>query len=388
MRTLVLSDLHLGGRTGVDVLRDGGAGAPRLFEELARADRLVLLGDTLELRHGPAREALEAARPALQAIGGALAPDAEVIVVPGNHDHALAGPWLDARRRRLGLDTRVKPVTASPIARQVAGWLGAGGATVTVAYPGVWLRDDVYATHGHYLDPHGTVPTFERLAAGVMSRLSGAVPDPATAEDYERVLAPLYAWTNSAAQRAGSEGLGAGAGKAGQAYALLAGGDGHRPIRARVLTTVFPLGIRGINLLGLGPVSSDLSGDALRRNALDAIGTVIGRLGIEAEHVVFGHSHRTGPLPDDDVTEWRTPTGTWLHNTGSWVREPAFFAGDDGAANPYWPGGAIVVEDRGAPQLLRLYDAPPVAAEPPDELSDASVDESPDEPLAEPAPED
>jgi hypothetical protein len=206
--------------------------------------------------------------------------------------------------------------------------------------------------HGHYLDPHGTVPTFERLAAGVMSRMVGAVPDPAMAEDYERVLAPLYAWITSAAQRAGKEGLGAGAGRAGKAYELLQG-DGHQPVRARLLTAVFPLGIRGLNLLGIGPVSSDLSGDALRRNALEALGEVVGRLGIEAEHVIFGHSHRAGPLPADDVTEWRTPSGAWLHNSGSWVHEPVFTqaAGTD---SPYWPGGAILVEDAGAPQLLRL----------------------------------
>jgi predicted phosphodiesterase len=351
MRSLVVSDLHLGGRTGVDVLRDAGARAP-LLSEVARADRLILLGDTLELRHGPAREALTGAQPALEAIGGALRPDAEVVLVPGNHDHALATPWLDARRKPLGLETRVRPATASPIARQVGGWLGTGGAAVSIAYPGLWLRDDVYATHGHYLDPHGTVPTFERLAAGAMSRLVGAVPDPATAEDYERVLAPLYAWTNSAAQRTAAGGLGAGAGKAGKAYELLQG-DGHKPVRARLLTAIFPLGIRGLNLLGIGPVSGDLTGEALRRNSLTAIGEVVGRLGVDAEHVIFGHSHRTGPLPFDDVTEWRTPSGAWLHNSGSWVHEPTFTSAD-GPSSPYWPGGAVVVEDRGAPQLLRL----------------------------------
>ncbi|HMJ35299.1 MAG TPA: hypothetical protein VK501_15420 [Baekduia sp.] len=351
MRSLVVSDLHLGGRTGVDVLRDADVRGA-LLEEVARADRLVLLGDTLELRHGPAREALAGARPALEDIGRALRADAEVVLVAGNHDHALASPWLDARRRPLGLETRVKAQTASTIARRVAGWLGAGGAAVGVAYPGVWLRDDVYALHGHYLDPHGTVPTFERLAAGVMSRLVGAVPDPATAEDYERVLAPLYAWTNAAAQRTAAGGLGAGAGKAGKAYELLQG-DGHRPVRARLLTAVFPLGIRGLNLLGVGPVSGDLSGEALRRNSLTAIGEVVGRLGVEAEHVIFGHSHRTGPLPFDDVTEWRTESGAWLHNSGSWVHEPAFTSAD-GPSSPYWPGGAILVEDSGAPKLLRL----------------------------------
>ena len=249
MRTLVVSDLHLGGRTGVDVLRDPVAREP-LLAELARTSRLVLLGDTLELRHGPAREALARARPALEAIGAALPAGAEVVLVPGNHDHALAAPWLDARAQRpLGHETRVKPGTASALARQVAGWLGGGAGRnvgVEIAYPGVWLRADVYAMHGHYLDPHGTVPTFERLAAGAMSRMVGAVPGArrdrrglrararaAVRVDHERRPArrPRRAWAPAR-------------GAAGKAYELLQG-DGHQPVRARLLTAVFPLGIRG-----------------------------------------------------------------------------------------------------------------------------------------------
>jgi len=351
VRTLVVSDLHLGGRTGVDVLQRPVARGP-LLEQVARADRLVLLGDTIEMRHGPAAEALERARAVLEAVGAARRAGSEVVLVPGNHDHALAAPWLDGRRRPLGLETRVKPVRASRLARQVATWLGGEG--VEVAYPGVWLRDDVYAMHGHYTDPHATVPTFERLAAGVMQRLGGPVPPaPAVAEDYERVLAPLYAWIQSAAQRAGDDGLGAGAGRAGRAYSVLTG-DGHRPIRARALAAIVPLGVRGLNLLGLGPVSADLTGAALRRNALNAMGEVTARLGIDAEHVVFGHSHRAGPLPDDDRLEWRTPSGAWLHNSGSWVHE-AMFTATSGAASPYWPGGAVIVPGGAEPpQLLRL----------------------------------
>jgi predicted phosphodiesterase len=352
MRTVVISDLHLGGRTGVDVLRQDTALEP-LLDELADADRLVLLGDTLELRHGPARDALAVAQPVLEAVGDALPQDAEVVLVPGNHDHALATPWLEARHKPLGLHTQVKPVTASPLARTVASWLGV--ARTTIAYPGIWLRDDVYATHGHYLDPHGTVPTFERLAAGLMTRLAGAPPEQdATAEDYERVLAPLYAWIHASAQRAAPGRLAPGAGRAGKAYTMLTG-DGHRPLRSRALAAAFPLGIRGLNLLGIGPVSSDLSGEALRRNSLQAIGQVVTRLGVEAEHVIFGHSHRTGPLPSDDASEWRAPTGAALHNSGCWVYEPTF-TGPSAAESPYWPGGA-------PPQLERLLGAdftPPV----------------------------
>jgi hypothetical protein len=244
----------------------------------------------------------------------------------------------------------VRPATASPIARQVAMWLGR--ERTTLAYPGIWLRDDVYATHGHYLDPHGTVPTFERIGAGAMLRLAGGLPDACVAEDYERFLAPLYAWMHSAAQRARDGAMGAGAGRANRAYELLEG-DGHKPVRTRVLLAAFPLGVRGLNLLGLGPLSSDLSGDALRRNGLQAMSEVVRRLGIEAEHVLFGHTHRAGPLPDDDVTEWRTPTGARLHNSGTWVHEGGFLAGA-GPESPYWPGSALVVGESGPPELLRL----------------------------------
>ena len=350
MRTLVVSDLHLGGRSGVDVLRRDAA-LDALTAALAGVDRLVLLGATLALRHGPAREALAAARPALEAIGSALDAQSEIVVVAGNHDHALVAPWLDGATRRLGLERCVRPATASRLAREVAGWLGA--QRTTVAYPGVWLRDGVYATHGHYLDPHGTVPTFERLAAGVMQRLGAALPDgTCTAEDYERVLAPLYAWIHSAAQRAPEGRRAAGAGRAGKAYELLTG-DGHQPVRLRVLAAVFPLGIRGLNLAGIGPLEADLSGPALRRSSLVGIGEALARLGVEADDVIFGHSHRAGPLAADAAEEWRTPAGARLHNSGNWVYETHFLSGA-GPESPYWPGAAVLVEDSGPPRVERL----------------------------------
>jgi hypothetical protein len=78
-------------------------------------------------------------------------------------------------------------------------------------------------------------------------------------------------------------------------------------------------------------------------------------LEIDAEHVIFGHTHRAGPLGDDDPSEWRAPGGTALHNSGCWVHESTF-SGAAGAASPYWPGGAIRVDDDGAPRPLRLLE--------------------------------
>jgi metallophosphoesterase superfamily enzyme len=72
MRTLIVSDLHLGSLSGADLLRRAELRAP-LLEAIADVERLVLLGDVLELRHGPMREAMAAARPFFEDVGRALA---------------------------------------------------------------------------------------------------------------------------------------------------------------------------------------------------------------------------------------------------------------------------------------------------------------------------
>jgi calcineurin-like phosphoesterase family protein len=360
MRTLVISDLHLGSRGRYDVLRGEGARAV-LAERLAGVDRLVVLGDLLELRHGPLREAMAAAKPVLQAIGAALGPEGEVIVVPGNHDHALVAGWLDARLAEepapaLGLEERVAPWGASAAGAAIAATLAP--AHCEFAYPGVWLRDDVYAFHGHYLDLHTTVPTIERLAAGVMVRLAGPLPDGRCGpDDYERILAPLYAWNHAAAQRLGPAGPPVGAGHSARIWSVL-NGDGHRPVRARLLARAFPVGVAALNAARIGPVRADVSPSAMRGAALAALGTVVRRLGIDAEHVIFGHSHRAGPLAEDEVGEWRVPGGPRLHNAGCWVYEDVFLARSD-AASPYWPGGAVSIQDSGPPRIERLLAALP-----------------------------
>ncbi len=158
------------------------------------------------------RDALAAAAPALSAIGEALGAGREVVIVPGNHDHHLLGGWLERRaRERSAAAARLE--TARRLGRRRA--LAAlarllGPAEVRAAYPGVWLRDDVYATHGHYCDRHTTVPMFERLGAGAMARIVGE-PDggPRRIEDYEAILAPIYAWIHAIAQHGGPETSGA-----------------------------------------------------------------------------------------------------------------------------------------------------------------------------------
>jgi hypothetical protein len=366
MRTVVISDLHLGSKTQGDVLRRE---VPRaaLLERLAGVDRLVLLGDTLELRHGPAREALEIARPALQAMGEALGDAAEVLLLPGNHDHRIARDWLEDRGLDqppppLGLEERVTPEAASPAAAQMAQWLAPG--RTTVAYPGVWLRDDVYAMHGHYGDPHTTVPTFERLAAGAMARVFTGVPgDRATPDDYERVLAPLYALQHSLAERVAPEAATGPSSASVGAWEMLSG-DGHRPWKGTLLAGALPIGIGLVNRLGLGPVKADLSPAELRRSGVRATVEACHRLRVQAEHVICGHTHRAGPFSFDDPQEWALDDGGTLTNSGCWVYEDIFVR--DGAASPYWPGCLVELDDEGPPRLVRvLADLPAQELSPP-----------------------
>jgi len=68
--------------------------------------------------------------------------------------------------------------------------------------------------------------------------------------------------------------------------------------------------------------------------------------------VIFGHTHRTGPLERDEDREWVTPNGIRLVNTGNWVYEPVFLDRSP-AESPYWPGGLVVVEDSGPPRVER-----------------------------------
>ena len=117
----------------------------------------------------------------------------------------------------------------------------------------------------------------------------------------------------------------------------------------------WPAAIAALNRAGLGPLSSNLSGGALRRAGVQAMGEVVNRLGVSADHVIFGHTHRAGPFPPrDDPAEWITLSGTRLVNSGSWLYSSTFLAGSAPNENPYWPGVCVRVEDEGAPALGRL----------------------------------
>jgi predicted phosphodiesterase len=355
MRTVVISDLHLGGRLGVDILRNS-VNREALKDFISGCDRLVLLGDTLELRHGPAPEALVSALPVLEDLAGALTKKTEVVIVGGNHDHAVISPWLDSRRR-VGHST---PLSNTETAPADSGWISAkladalSPAKVTLGYPCVKINSQVIAFHGNYLDRHIQVPTFERLAAGVMARITGRPADEATgADDYEAVLAPMYSWTYEVAQQV-PRNSGSGAHSvSSRAWKVLAGGSGHSPMRQRAAMVGFAGAVGLLNTAKLGPLRSDISPQALRRAGIDAAASAVAGLGLAEKHVLYGHTHRPGPLPGDDLSEWQISGGQQLWNTGSWVFEKHFLAKAP-KGSPYWPGRAIEVIGEGEPVVHSL----------------------------------
>jgi predicted phosphodiesterase len=353
VQTAIVSDLHLGTVLGADV-----AGIPqareRLLAALDGADRVVLLGDAVELRELPLAVAMERVRPFFEELGEVTA-GRQVTLVPGNHDHALAEPWLTRVRLDGSQLGAVNEWTVEP-GDGPAGRLAElmPGTGLTLAYPGLLLRPDVYATHGHYLDLHLTVPRPEGLAAGLMGALTGRGRESRSAADYEAVLAPIYAFHTRLAEGARGEGFRHGSSASRSVWRRLNGESGAFT-RFLLGKVTIPGGVALLNRLGLGPLGADVSGVELRRSGLRAMARVTDALDVAAEHVLFGHTHRPGPLPDDDVSEWRTASGTKLWNAGSWLYESVFM-GDDPRGSPYWPGGLIRLGDTGDPELDNALD--------------------------------
>lgn len=347
MRTAIISDLHLGVASDEDVLRNAAV-RRILFAEIAGADHLVLLGDAVELRNLPLGPSLERSRPFFEELGETLG-DVEVTLVPGNHDARLAEPLLDelsiAGEPALGLEQHHGPSPGPAVL--IDRWLGS--ARLKIAYPGIWLRDDVYATHGHYIDAHLSLPRAECVAVAALMRLLGGVPERATPTDYERVLRPLYGFAYGIAQVLPATRRRNGPFE--QWWEVLAGEAKGLSWKAKAGRAGFPTAIRGLNALLRSDFDPDVSPGAIFRSGVAAgIKTAV-RLGIDDVHVITGHTHRGGPLSNE--AEWTLPRGGRLHNTGSWVFATAFHhAGRP--PSPYWPGTVTWVEDEEPPRRVQL----------------------------------
>lgn len=332
MRTLVVSDLHLGSRRGRDVLSRPVA-LDALLAALDDVDRLVLLGDVVELLERRAEVAMRAAEPILRAIGAGVDPGAEIVLVPGNHDGTLVRAWLRRRGGPLTVADEL-PHDATPRLARLTGWLGP--ERTTVRYPGVWLTHRIWATHGHYLDRHLLPESAYGITRGLLSRRT---PERTAPRDYERLRRPSPAGVEALATR-------------------------WLPSLPARLVDGLADALRASTMPGpsdepvghlMAPLTVRVLGLQMRRASIPAIAHVAERLGVEADWVLFGHVHRRGPLPGDDPEQWRGPNGTRIANSGSWVAEPLLVHGVN-APHPYWPGGAIVIDDDGDPRTIGLLD--------------------------------
>lgn len=318
MRTLVISDLHLGARLQQSVLVRPDA-LDRLLVALDDVERLVLLGDTIELLEPRPSRALDVAQNVLGMIGARLGAGREVVVVPGNHDRALVADWIDARGSDLAVDSRV-PLDATPALAVLAGWLAP--AQVCVRYPGVWLSDRVWATHGHYIDRR-------------LPRRNGR----RTPMDYETARAWSFARMESALIGALPSPL----------------GTCVEDLAELARATTMPLPRRVLHPR-LAPVTSAALGIRMRRASIPTLATIAEDLGVDADWVLFGHVHRLGPLPGDSHGEWQGPGGRpSTLNTGSWVYEPLLVHRAT-PPHPYWPGGSVLIEDGRPPVARGLLD--------------------------------
>jgi hypothetical protein len=270
------------------------------------------------------------AEPVLRALGDRLADHAEVVIVPGNHDRALIADWLKRRSERLGLDVAV-PLDASRELERVAGWLGS--SRVGVHYPGVWLGDRIWATHGHYLDRHLLPDSSIGIYRG---RLGPRPADGATPDDYEPSGRSLL----------------------GRLQARLPGVL-HGPLEAAfdvARAATMPAAPGRLLSPRMSALTAPVLGLQMRRASLPALVRVVQRLGVEASTVLFGHVHRLGPLAGDDAEQWCDSSGpVTLLNCGSWVYEPLLLH-HASPPHPYWPGGALVLDGDAAPRAVGLLD--------------------------------
>ena len=278
---------------------------------------------------------MEVAEPVLRAIGARLSSSTEVIVVPGNHDGELIAPWLRANGVSPALDAPI-PLDATPLLARLAAWLRPGD--VRVRYPGVWLAEGVWATHGHYLDRHLLPETAFGVARGLLGRLPH---DGARPVDYER-----------------------------------AGGPSLTRLEAR-LTRWLPRPLAGLvddvaELLRAGTMPRGAARAADAPDVADD-GEGAGRADAPRQHPRAGAGgaptrgrRRPGRVrprasprtrsPGEDEQIWLGPGGRpRIINTGSWVYEP-LLVHHASPPHPYWPGGAVMLETGGEPVTIGLLD--------------------------------
>jgi hypothetical protein len=365
VRSLVISDSHLGAWTGDDLLAYPWA-REALRPELERADEVVLLGDFVDLLFATTEHAFERADGLVELLAQTLSGK-RVVWLAGNHDHHILV-------RRLEALTELRIATGKPDAELSEQWRASfffeaflrrrlAQTDIEIAYP-TYRVGDVVLSHGHYLDGEvrGSVPN--RLLQGGFWRLAGGRSTTPTVADYEAALVPLTELLFIEAQlpkgadaeqriQADLRRLGhfaATMGAPGREFARLS-----RRLARRLRGTPEPHTPTANYVLArvVEPGASVLP-------SVTAYARVCRNLGwdLEAQWFVFAHTHQ----PLDGVSASATNTGPRFWNTGCWIYEPPGGSAADylGYLDHNWPGSAVVIDTEqrgGEPQLLELLAA-------------------------------
>ncbi|HLW01340.1 MAG TPA: metallophosphoesterase [Ktedonobacterales bacterium] len=379
MATAIISDLHLGAAHGDDLLRYPFF-CDLLREQLDGIDHIVLLGDILDLRFQQLEDALLLATPFLTMLGDALgqARHPRVTYIPGNHDYHYAVRLIETEQERAieaGEPFSLRQIVAPPdffLSRQLARIIG-NGVDVRFVYFYDMLESSegpIFLTHGHYLDLHlGAAPA--RLLSLLQASIAaaGQTVTELSPDLYEAILRPQYELLHWIGQSPGGGQIQS------RIYERLRGGA---PPRRTPLRQIRRAALRGAASVG-GRVGVALAetlanrivkgGLSLTSPARDAQAEVtIDAFNLSLEelepylpqgmrYVIFGHTHRPGPLEEIDTLErWKVNMRnqeTVVMNCGSWLY-------DDGKARRLdyrpqrWPGTFILVPDQGPPRLVEV----------------------------------
>lgn len=378
MATAILSDLHLGAAHGDDLLRYPYFCA-RLREQLDGIEHIVLLGDILDLRFQQLEEALQTSRPFFDMLGDVLrsASTPRVTYIPGNHDYHYAVRLMEGAREQAILTDEtfaLKQLVAPPdffLSRQLARMIGRD-VPVRVVYFYDTLESSqgtIFLTHGHYLDLHidSGPARLLNLAQSVLAA-AGQGPESITPDLYEGLLRPQYELLHWIGQSpAGGE-------LQSRIYERLRGGappeTRFSSLRQRALrraaSAAGTVGLALAESIANRLFKERLSLTSLAREAQVEETIRAFSLSLEAlqsylpegvRYVVFGHTHRPGPLEGIDAAErWMVnmrgqPTmvlnsGSWLYDGGK-ARRPDY-------RPQRWPGSFILIPDQGPPRVVEV----------------------------------
>ena len=381
VRSLVISDSHLGAWTGDDLLAYAWA-REALRPELERAGEVVLLGDFVDLLFATTEHAFERADGLVELLAQTLSGK-RLVWLAGNHDHHIL-----VRRLEALIELRIatgKPDDELPETWRASFFFEAflrrrlPDTVIEIAYPN-YRVGEVMLSHGHYLDGEvrGAVPN--RLLQGGFWKIAGGRTATPTVEDYEAALVPLTELLFVEAQlpkgAAAEQRIQAELRRLGRFAQIVAAPGRELERLGRSLVRL----VRGESQHQ--PPAADyvlarvIAPGASALPSVRAYAQVCRNLGWDqnARWFVLAHTHQ----PLDGVGLNGTRVGARFWNTGSWIYEPPTGSTADYLAylDHNWPGSAVVIdtdERGGEPQLLELLAADRTAlrsrfseADPPD----------------------